>query len=255
MPPARSVAIFARHFAASYLLVAPRILYRMTLSVLVDPKGAQKFIHDTMDAMDYASEDSVLGSVELSSIFPRGDELTMKAPFHTDTESATRSLLELGCLAHVVRSIPAKTVFEIGTYLGRTARLLAINAGEDAKIFTLDLPQELVRHRVGRDCAETAEAVRIVQLTGDSRFFDYAPWKGRCDFVWVDGNHDYEFVASDTAKALDLCRPGGWIGWHDYWHSCWWYGVTRCVREQRGHFPFIRHIRGTTIVLARRGEP
>jgi len=28
-------------------------------------------------------------------------------------------------------------------------------------------------------------------MNGDSRIFDFSPWYGKCDFVWVDANHDY----------------------------------------------------------------
>jgi hypothetical protein len=65
----------------------------------------------------------------------------------------------------------------------------------------------------------------------------------------VDANHDYEYVFSDTQNALKLVRPGGWIGWHDYHHSAYWSGVTRCIRELENKYTTLVHLRGTTIAL------
>jgi hypothetical protein len=34
--------------------------------------------------------------------------------------------------------------------------------------------------------------------------------------VLIDGGHEEDMVASDTAKACKLVRPGGIIMWHDF---------------------------------------
>ena len=251
MPSARSIAAFLRHFSFRWLTVVPRILYRITLSCVLDPRGARRFIDDASDAMDFAGEDRVLGSCEVQEILPGGGDVTLKAPFYTSSVGGTCRLLELGCLAYAVKNIGAKTIFEIGTFTGRTTRVFAMNAATGARIVTLDLPQDRVAHVVGRDFEDTPEASRIEKVSGDSASFDYSPWHGRCDFVWIDGNHDYEYVVRDTETAVRLCRPGGWIGWHDYWHASPTLGVTRAVRQARGRFAEIRHLRGTTIVMAR----
>lgn len=36
------------------------------------------------------------------------------------------------------------------------------------------------------------------------------------DFVYIDGNHSYDFVTEDLCLYYDLVKPGGWIGGHDY---------------------------------------
>ena len=46
--------------------------------------------------------------------------------------------------------------------------------------------------------------------------FDYSPYHGRVDFVFIDGNHSIRYVASDTEQALKMLAPGGVILWHDY---------------------------------------
>ncbi len=36
------------------------------------------------------------------------------------------------------------------------------------------------------------------------------------DFIYIDGNHAYEFVKKDIEFAMKVTRPGGVIGGHDY---------------------------------------
>lgn len=84
-----------------------------------------------------------------------------------------------------------------------------------------------VKHEIGEAFKGTSENSKITQLYGDSREFDFSPWYGQCDFVWIDACHDYR-------------------------HSAWWSGVTRCVRQLQSKYPEIRHVRGTTIALLRK---
>lgn len=38
---------------------------------------------------------------------------------------------------------------------------------------------------------------------------------GLFDAIFIDGDHRYEAVLSDSRQALTLLNPGGWIAWHD----------------------------------------
>jgi hypothetical protein len=48
---------------------------------------------------------------------------------------------------------------------------------------------------------------------------------------------------------MKLCRPGGWIGWHDFHGLAWWRGLTRALRLFHTSHPGIRLISGTTIAV------
>jgi hypothetical protein len=55
---------------------------------------------------------------------------------------------------------------------------------------------------------------------------------GRFDFVYIDGNHRYEFVRDDLAAFAPKLRPGGVLAGDDYGVEGWWEnGVTRAVDE------------------------
>ena len=36
------------------------------------------------------------------------------------------------------------------------------------------------------------------------------------DFVYIDGNHKYEFIVEDIENYYKLLKPGGWLAGHDY---------------------------------------
>lgn len=244
----------AKHLLRSYFAAVPRIAYCMSICLIIDPKKSQKFIHQVLDSIDLSRIDPVLGSVSITEMIPpsnskESQEILISAPYYSEEGSDTRNIMELSVLAYLVRMTSASVVFEIGTFIGRTTRLFAQNTPPNAKIITLDLSQEDVKHQIGRDYKTVIEAGKIKQLYGDSRTFDFTPYHGICDFIWIDGNHDYSFVKSDTENALKLVKPGGWIGWHDYHQTARWSGVTKNIHELKKYYPGIRHIKNTTIAL------
>ena len=176
----------------------------------------------------FAGIDSVLVSVPVSELYRPRD---MVVP-----------LVELLTLAAICRHNRPSGVFEIGTYTGSSALVMAINAPEQSEILTLDLePSETV----GSAYRNTQYGSKIRQLYGNSLTFDYAPFLGRMDLVLVDANHNYDCVKSDTEKAFKLLRPGGVIIWDDYrWLECHaeCEGVTRFLNE----FQKTRRIFGIT---------
>jgi predicted O-methyltransferase YrrM len=159
--------------------------------------------------------------------------------------SYTADLVGL-CL--LCRALEPKVVFEIGTLRGYTALHFALNTPADARVYTLDLPQEggvdpalhttlmddihirdgtVARRRLFEG---TAVAEKVVPLYGDSARFDYSEYHGRVDLFFVDGAHSYDYVASDTRNAFRCVRPGGVVAWHDF-GRVGVNGVTRLVRE------------------------
>ena len=61
---------------------------------------------------------------------------------------------------------------------------------------------------------------------------------GSLDWVYIDGNHLYEFAATDLALSLAKVRVGGLITGDDYAEGGWWEGgVKRAVDEFAGTAP------------------
>ncbi len=174
--------------------------------------------------------------------------------------------LELAVLNAAAQS--ANTIFEIGTFDGRTTLNLALNAQSNARIFTLDLPPDdaactalplakgdrtfIEKPESGARFKGRPEAARIVQLYGDSATFDFAQYEGQMDFVFVDGAHSFTYVLADAATALKLLRPsGGIIFFHDYGT---WPGVTRALDKlarESDAFRGLRRVAGTALAFLR----
>jgi hypothetical protein len=164
----------------------------------------------------------------------------------------------------------ARQLFEFGTCTGKTSYLWARNQPADGTVTTLTLgPNQLDTYQSAAGDDQAAEASarqesrftrflytgtevegRVVQLYGDSKQFDDAPYAGLYDVVFVDGSHAYSYVVSDTAKALRMARSGGLVLWHDYSPEC--RGVFRALNELATQLPLV-HLEGTTLVAYRKG--
>lgn len=163
---------------------------------------------------------------------------------HVPGEGIATAVDELAYLAMVAAALEPRRIFEFGTFRGRTALNFAINSPEDCEVLTLDLPPDATggdtalgaADRMIVDCREVGyeyqgqpEARKITQLYGDSTAIDLSACHGTCDLVFVDGGHIYEVARSDTLRALQLCRPGGIVLWHDWANYGEYHDVVRAV--------------------------
>lgn len=176
---------------------------------------------------------------------------------------------KLGGLAHhegvflcaLAASMKCGKFFEIGTCGGLTAYNIAQNI--PGTVYTLDLPAGESKTVLSHEQAEQnfmgtpdharfwvgkPEEKKIVSLRGDSARFDFTPYEKQIDFVFVDGSHAYDYVVSDSKKALSLLRPGGVIVWHDY-APCW-PGSVRALNELSRKIPLF-HLKRTSLVIHR----
>ena len=166
---------------------------------------------------------------------------------HIPSETIGTPLEQLACLALVTKAIDARAVFEIGTFRGRTALNFALNASDDATVYTMDLPPDdrdgpsrrthtsdariISDSQTGSDYRGSDVEQKIVQLYGDSASFDFSPYYGKMDLVYVDGAHDYEAVKRDSENALRMLRPGGYALWDEFCNYGDYHDVTRAVLD------------------------
>lgn len=155
-----------------------------------------------------------------------------------------------------------KRLVEIGTAEGRTTINIALHSPQDSEVITLDLPPEApsAEPESGDDYRQLgipkpgilsknhplSQKIRLI--LADSTKFDWKPYEGSVDFVFIDGAHDYESVQKDTENAMKIVRTGGVIIWHDYGVVD---GVTRCLNELATQLP-ICYISGTSLAHMRK---
>jgi predicted O-methyltransferase YrrM len=128
---------------------------------------------------------------------------------HPNSHDGSVTTYELMILNMLVKRHDPKLIIEFGTFDGRTAMNFAANAPA-AKVVTIDfLPQRCVFDG-------TPFAMKIQRKVGDSTTFDVGPYRGKAEFIFVDGGHDAPVATSDSLKALEMVAPNGVIVWHDY---------------------------------------
>lgn len=161
-----------------------------------------------------------LPSLALNELFPGIDSRLVTVPVTElyRPRDMVVPLADLLTLAAICRHLRPRRVFEIGTYTGSSTLLMAMNLPDQTEILTLDLePSETV----GSVYRGTNQVSKIRQLYGNSLTFDFGPFRDSVDLVFVDANHTYDCVKSDTEKAFELLRPNGVIIWDDYrWLEC-----------------------------------
>lgn len=145
------------------------------------------------------------------------------------------TLEELAILVSMVRRARARRFFEIGSFRGRTSINVLYNCPE-VVLTTLDLPLDITTLDADGSTwvAKDKEVAfdpdrgyffekygemsgRATRLFGDSATYDLSELYGRFDFVFIDGNHSFDYVTKDSTTAVRLLGPdGGVIVWHDY---------------------------------------
>lgn len=164
-------------------------------------------------------------------------------------------------------------VFEFGTNWGISTANIALNTPEDARIWTMDVCQEmfspdalaadrelqmiLTREHTGWFYRQSAALhKKVEQVFADSRTFDMATMRepeGGFDLVLVDACHKYDFVLKDTENALKKLRPGGWILWHDYYPDVSsWVDVFRYLSDFARTHQGVMHAKGTHFAFWRK---
>lgn len=113
--------------------------------------------------------------------------------------------------------------FEIGTWRGESV----VNISETAKeCYTLNLSEEeMLSMGMDQKYAKlhgffSKKKANITHLTGNSLTYDYASLNKKFDLLFIDGNHDFDFVKSDTENIFKhLIHDKSIIVWHDYAYS------------------------------------
>lgn len=183
-------------------------------------------------------------------------------PLEKEEENGNITIKELIIISQIVKDNNPKNIFEIGTFNGRTTINLANFSPQDSTVYTLDLPKKDIetakfsieegdrkyidKNIIGERYQKNTD--KIIQLYGDSATFDFNPYYGKIDFVFVDGAHSAPYVLNDTEIAFKLIKDGGIILWHDYGV---WRGVIKVLNNYyRKDFRFknVKHIEGSSLV-------
>lgn len=151
------------------------------------------------------------------------------------------TLVDQIVLLTLAKILEPKKIVEVGTFLGFTTALLAMNT--DAKIFTIDLPtsenvidleydetlievdgnendnflrkKQVLNGEVYLQNLSKEERQRVVLSKADSTSINFLNEFGDVNFVFIDGGHEKSIVETDTFNARSIVNDGVII-WHDF---------------------------------------
>lgn len=119
-------------------------------------------------------------------------------------------------------------MIEIGSYIGESTIIFASSFKQvtsvDPYIDNYDPTDHACKfapfEQVYRQfLSNTKQFSNITQIrkTSDDAVLDFEP--NSIDFVYIDGNHTYEFVKKDIENYLNIVKLNGFIAGHDYQHE------------------------------------
>jgi Methyltransferase domain len=157
-----------------------------------------------------------LPALDLLDLFPDFRECV--SPF-TYLEGGSTAI-DLALLKTLAKRYESCRYFEIGAWRGESVANVASVASE---CISLSLSDEQMRE-AGWPESYLATArffssrlKNVVHIGGDSKSFDFRPYYGSCDLVFIDGDHSYDGVRSDTTNAFRLLRDDrSVVVWHDF---------------------------------------
>ena len=133
---------------------------------------------------------------------------------------------------------------EIGVAEGLHAKELYRNLNFN-KLYLIDIWEVYYVHREGKEIKisvpaqglskvkEMFEGIsNVAIIKGDSAEVASQFENESFDFIYIDGNHDYEFVKKDIELYYPKVKKGGILCGHDFQNDIMaWEGVDRAVRE------------------------
>lgn len=123
-------------------------------------------------------------------------------------------------LTALVDSFRSRRVLEIGTNTGETAAAILAGNNIVENFVGVDLPAIWYTHEPAGHFAKHDPRFSLWQLPAGSKDLHADPENLEpFDFVFIDGDHSFEWVEHDSRKAREMLHlAGGVITWHDYQH-------------------------------------
>ena len=200
------------------------------------------------------TDESGLPQKDIFELFPNIQSVSIQTKL-SKGHAFNVSAEELQIISAIVVYSKPQAIFEFGTFDGRTSYHMGLNAPSDCSIITNDIQKGSFQFdnslynetiTIGGCFLNSDISNRFISITGDSKKIDVSQYFGKVDIVFVDGDHSFEGVLSDSDLAFKLIKKNGLILWHDYNFVD---GVTRALNELNLKNYNITQIKNTTLAI------
>jgi len=127
---------------------------------------------------------------------------------------------DLALLKGLAGKINKCAYFEIGTWRGESVANVSPVCNQ---CYTMDLPDEekkklgMTDEYIGQHAILSKQLKNVIHLKDNSLKFDFASLNKKFDLIFIDGDHHYESVLSDTLNVFKhLIHDKSIVVWHDY---------------------------------------
>jgi len=157
-----------------------------------------------------------LPMVEMDQLIASGT-IKLGPMTHLDGGSLPTDMMLLAGLAERIENC---AYFEIGTWRGESVANVASRASSCHTLCLSDKEMQAMGMQPGTIASHrlfSKGLKNVTQLRGDSRSFDFGKLNRRFDLIFIDGDHHYEFIKSDTENIFrHLVHDTSIVVWHDY---------------------------------------
>jgi len=138
------------------------------------------------------------------------------------------------CLCEISNSMKDNSlVVEIGSYRGKSTGFILRGLKNNCELHCVDTWQN---EGMSEGLTDTFQSfsenigkigAKIMPQIHRGYSWDVVKtWNRQIDFLFIDGNHDYEAVKKDIGDWLGFVKKGGVVAFHDYTNPC---GVKKAV--------------------------
>jgi hypothetical protein len=189
--------------AFSLILKNPKLLNR----ILEDNSVWEQYV-----AKNYPAFKMGLPVVEINDLLP-GFKETLETVVYLGGGS---TVPDLCILKATCKSIPNCSYFELGTWMGESVKNVSEVCSE---CVTLNLDPTVYANGKYKEVMGlfSKNLKNVKQLYGDSTTFNFAGLNKKFDVVFIDADHHYSAIKSDSSKVLNnIVHEKSTIIWHDY---------------------------------------
>ena len=199
-----------------------KAIYSIIRKILIKPSSIFLVLRDETEHKSYLQKKygkTQFPTVDINQFFVDGKAEINHYTFLDGSSLAT----DLALLKSIAASFPTCEYMEIGTWRGESILNVA-DTGAHCTSVNLS-PEDIIAMGLDEKYAHLhgcliKDKSRIKSVYANSQTFDFSTLNQKYDLIFVDGDHTYEAVKSDSSKVFELLKDDdSMIVWHDYGYN------------------------------------